>query len=194
LHQAEKAVFVFGTKSLKLTSMKLIFEQTPEHIKDLQKKVFLGGRLKIYLFVAITLILINIFNFTDSDAGSNSQDIETVNPLAEILSWIIPIVIIGLIWYFVFKKMVGRNSIQKNSPSSIGPRELDITEENIHYKTNEFTGTFNWSGLTDFKESNLCYFLHIGRMQAIIIPKSAFDSKAQETEFTTLVNKKLKED
>ena len=86
---------------------------------------------------------------------------------------------------------MGSNSIKKNSPSFIGPRELDVTEENIYYKTNEFTGTFNWSGLTDFKESKLCYFLHIGRIQAIVIPKSAFESKEQEEEFATLVNKKL---
>ena len=132
--------------------MKLTFEQTPEHIMDLQKKIFFSGRGKIYLIVLIVIILISVFT---SGGDKDPVSTEPVNYLAEILSWIISIVIIGFIWYFVFKKLMGRNSIQKNSPSMIGSRELDISEENIHYKTDEFTGTFNWSGLTDFKESKL---------------------------------------
>lgn len=171
--------------------MKLIFEQTPEHIKDLQKKVFFGGRWKIYLIIAIVLVLLNVYNFIPSETESYSPDIEMVNPLAEILSWIAPIIIIGLFWYFIIKRAYGKNAIKKNNPSMIGPRELDISAESIHYKTNEFTGTFNWSGLTDFKETKLSYFLHIGKAQAIIVPKSAFESEEQEKEFTILVNKKM---
>jgi ATP-dependent Zn protease len=146
--------------------MKLTFEQTPEHLKDLQKKVFFGGgRWKIYIIIAVIIVLINIFNFSSSEVENNYQNTETELTLAAVLSWILPIIIIILFWYFIFKRLTGRNAIKKNNPSSIGPRELDISEEDIHYKTNEFTGTFNWSGLTDFKETNLCYFLHIGKIQ-----------------------------
>ena len=83
--------------------MKLIFEQTPEHIKDLQKKLFFGGRGKFYLIVLILVILISVFN---SITESESTSTEPVNYLAVILSWIIPIVIIGFIWYFLFKKIM----------------------------------------------------------------------------------------
>lgn len=188
----QERLFSFLIRLQTASKMKLIFEQTPEHIKDLQKKVFLGGRGKIYLIIVITLVLLNAFNFIPSDVESNYENADTEISLALVLSWVLPAVIIVLVWYFIIKRAFGKNTIKKNSPSSIGPRELDITEENIHYKTNEFTGTFNWSGLTDFKETKLCYFLHIGKVQAIIVPKSAFESKEQEGEFAALVNKKLK--
>jgi len=172
--------------------MKLIFEQTPEHIKDLQKSVlFSGARWKIYIVIAVVLLLINVLNYTPLDVENNHSNAET-SFLASVLSWIFPIIIIILIWYFIIRRAFGRNAIKKNNPSMIGQRELDISEDNIHYKTNEFTGTFNWTGLTDFKETNLCYFLHIGKNQAIVVPKSAFESKEQEEEFTALVNTKLK--
>lgn len=176
----------------KEANMKLRFEQTPEHLRDLQKQVFLRGRGKIYLIVIIGIILINIISSTYSEPQVNNSTISTTNFFAEALSWIIPFTIIATLWYFIFKLLTSKASIKKNSPTLIGSRELDISKENIYYKSDIFEGKFAWKGLSSFKKSKLCYFLHIGKFQAIIIPKSAFSSKEQEEEFVQLVSQKLK--
>ena len=77
-----------------LKEMKLTFEQTADDLLDLSKNSLTKNRtLKIFGIVFGVIMLLNAILYF-SQKGLQ---------LKSILSWIIPIVLIAIIWFFLFK-------------------------------------------------------------------------------------------
>lgn len=160
--------------------MKLVFEQTPEHVKSFQKNHLANySFLKYALIAGIIMVITNLIL-------SSSQ------PFTEaLLSWALPIFLIIGMWYFILKFIIARN-ISKNKDILLGKREIEIFDEKIFCKT-EFSETnLLWNGFLKMEESSICYFLYMGTQQALIIPKNAFDNDAQKSEFEALAKSKIR--
>lgn len=161
--------------------MKLVFEQTPEHFKSLQKNSLANFAFLKYALVGGIIMIITNIVLSSSKIGI---------PNALIIWLIIIFITIGLS-YFMMRYLITR-SLSKNRDQFLGTREMDISDEKIFYKTPHSESNMLWSGFSKMEESSICYFLYMGTQQAVIIPKSAFENNAQKSEFEKLAKSKIR--
>lgn len=163
--------------------MKLEFEQTVEHIRDLQKNHFLKNKwIKRFGIFFVIMLALNFYGLSVREGFK----IETL------ISIILPVFIMGGIWYLILKYGNKQMTSGKNKDLLIGPRVVEFSEDNINYKTKIIDTNYRWEAVTNFKESDLCFYLYTGSNQALIIPKSAFKDHQQQKGFEELVNRKIK--
>lgn len=162
--------------------MKLVFEQTPEHLQDFAKNCAPLKKWRLYILIGAGLLLLNLgFSFQKGNLT-----------YVAIISWLIPIVIIIAIWVVLIKYLKYRQFNAKNEPLITGHREVELLEEGIRFKTDVSDATFQWNGITKLEESAMSYFLYLGKRRALIIPKSAFKTMEQINYFEDLLRQKLK--
>lgn len=163
--------------------MKLEFEQTVEHIRDLQKNHFFKSKwIKRFAIFFVIMLALNFYTL-NKDEGFKMETI---------ISIILPIFIMGGIWYAILKYGNKQMSSGKNKDLLIGPRVVEFFDDKINYKTNILDTNYQWEAISNLKESDLCFYLYTGSVQALIIPKSAFKDEQQKKEFEDLIKSKVK--
>ncbi len=161
--------------------MKLTFEQTQADVFDLSKHSLKNNRMiKILIVVLLLFFLVTSINFT---SGFSMRDL---------LSGLLPLVLIGIIWYFLIKYIL-KKRFQNTGDQQImtGKREITLTEEGVHVWAPVSETNYQWSAITKLEESTKNYFLFLGKSQAVLVSKSAFKDQAQMAEFETLVSSKI---
>ena len=163
--------------------MKLEFEQTVEHIRDLQKNHFLKNKwIKRFGIFMIIMFAFNVIgNFLLPEFK-----------IENLISSIVPILVIGFLWWFLIRIGNKQMTSEKNKDLLLGPRVVEFFEDKINYKTKIIDTNYQWEAVTSLKESDLCFYLYTGSNQALIIPKSAFKDNQQQKEFEDLINSKVK--
>ena len=162
--------------------MKLTFEQKTEDIMDLSRNSLKQNKLlKFYGVIILAVILINGFVFF------SRGDLQ----LDSILSWIVPIVIIIIIWYFAIKIFLRKRlENEGNKQMLTGKRKIDLNDKQIKVWTPQAETIYQWSAISKVSESEKNYFLYLGRAQAIIVSKSAFNGQVEEQSFLDLLRGK----
>ena len=163
--------------------MKLEFEQTVEHIRDLQKNHFLKNKwLKGFGIFMIIMFAINIL-------GTFLMEEFRIETL---ISTLVPFLTIGIVWWYILRRGNKQMTSGKNKDLLTGPRVVEFFDDKINYKTKILDTNYQWEAVTNLKESGLCFYLYTGSNQALIIPKSAFKDEQQQKEFEDLIKSKIK--
>lgn len=162
--------------------MKIEFIQTEEHIMDFQKahfaKIFW---LKGLIIFVVVMMLINLFFPLILNGFSWDR----------FLPSFIPLIVIGLVWWFTLKIIRKRLSQGKNKDLMIGNRIVEFKGDSVFYKTNISETTYQWDAFSKTHVSKLSYLLYLGSNQAIIIPKSAFENENQKLGFEKMIKEKI---
>lgn len=163
--------------------MKLVFEQTGDDLIDLSKNSLTHNRsVKIYAVVFGGVLLIYGF----------SKFSEEGFELKSLLTWVIPMVVIGVIWYFLFKYFLKKRFQDPgNTQMMTGRREIELTEDVIKVWTPVAETVYQWAAVTKMTESATNYFLYLGKAQAIIVSKNAFQDTDEQAAFEQLVAAKV---
>ena len=112
--------------------------------------------------------------------------------IENLISSIVPILIIGVLWWFFLRIGNKQMTSGKNKDLLTGHRVVEFFDDKINYKTKILDTNYQWEAITSLKESDLCFYLYTGSAQALIIPKSAFKDDLQQKEFEDLINRKIK--
>lgn len=163
--------------------MKLVFEQTEDDLIDLSKDSLVKNRsVKIYAIVLGVVLL--IYGYGEI----SKEDFE----LESLLIWVITIVVIGVIWVFLFKYFLKKRFQEpENSHMMIGRREIELTEDLIKVWTPVAETVYQWAAVTKMSQSATNYFLYLGKAQALIVSKKAFQDADQQATFEQLVATKV---
>ena len=163
--------------------MKLVFEQTGDDLVDLSKNNLTNNRsVKIYAVVFCVVLLIYGYG-KFSEEGFQ---------LESLLTWGIPIVVIGVIWVFLFKYFLKKRFQDPgNTQMMTGRREIELTEDTIKVWTPVAESVYQWAAVTKMSQSATNYFLYLGKAQAIIVSKNAFQDADEQAAFEQLVATKV---
>ena len=163
--------------------MKITFDQTAEDIKDLSRHSLKSNNfLKIFGIIMLVILLFSAFDFF-SDEGFN---------MATILSWVIPLILIVVIWVVIFRVFLKKRLQNSgNQKMMFGRREIELLEDKITVTTPVAETTYQWAAVTKLGETAKNYFLYLGNAQAIIISKSAFENEQEIAAFEQLVTAKI---
>lgn len=163
--------------------MKLVFEQTGDDLIDLSKDSLVKNRsVKIYAIVLGVVLL--LYGYGEI----SKEDFQ----LEILLIWAITIGVIGVIWVFLFKYFLKKRFQEPgNSHMMIGRREIELTEDVIKVWTPVAETVYQWAAVTKMTESATNYFLYLGKAQAIIVSKSAFQDADEQAAFEQLVATKV---
>lgn len=164
--------------------MELQFTQTQKHLQDLTRTHLKNHRVLMIAIIVFSLMIIL------SVATSVSQEGSSVGEA--LFSWLLPLGLMIFIWLFIVFVIRKRQLKGKDAQIATGERHLSLLEDKIIMKTPFTEGTFKWEIVSKLRQSKLCYFIYLGRFQAIIVPKEAFESGAQQQEFEQLVFSKIK--
>lgn len=164
--------------------MKLTFEQTQDDVFDLSKHSFKNNKLlKIYGVILIIIIILNSIDLSPDGKGFN---------IANFLPSLIALLLVGVITYFIFKYILKKRFQNVGDQQiMVGKREITLTEEGVHVWTPISETNYQWSAITKLEDSPQNYFLYLGKSQAILVSKSAFENQAQIAEFEKLINSKI---
>jgi len=124
--------------------MKLEFEQKMEDIIDLSRDSLKSNNSIKYMgIIFLILILVNVA------AGSMKDGIN----FESLLSWFIPIIIIGLIWYFIMKFVMKRKlNDPGNKKMMLGKRVIELLDEELLVETPIAKTTYKWSAITKLRQ------------------------------------------
>src|SRR5262245_53467029 len=76
----------------------------------------------------------------------------------------------------------------KSNPKFRETYRLTFSDEGVHFKTTSIDSKIAWTHYTGTLEDGTVILLIYGRWMYTVIPKTAFDDRAQLTAFTNLVN------
>lgn len=83
----------------------------------------------------------------------------------------------------------------KNAPDSngtiLGEKEYEFTDDGVHYKTRNSTGTSSWSSIKKMEEGSRAFYLYMDSVMAIIIPKKSFKDLDEMEAFKKLIQRKI---
>lgn len=153
--------------------IKISFEQTPKHTKDLMRT---HTRSSKYYWVWIVLAVVMILVFATTIFSAE-------RPQQMLMSYAIAVVPIGIIWYVIIR-IAKRN--QSRNKELYGHRTMTFDLDQIHIKTAVSSTIYAWDAVVKKVESSLSYFLYISSIQALIVPKDAFQTEADRTTFEEL--------
>ncbi|HEV2914166.1 MAG TPA: YcxB family protein [Pyrinomonadaceae bacterium] len=88
--------------------------------------------------------------------------------------------------FFIFPRQRFRSD-----PKYRDEYSLEFTEEGIHFKTDQLDSRLNWSLYNRVLENESFYVLVYGKGMISVIPKRAFTAVDQETNFRSLLRRKL---
>ncbi|MCB0838260.1 MAG: YcxB family protein [Bacteroidetes bacterium] len=163
--------------------MKFTFEQTIDDILDLAKDSYKKNHIiKILWGIFLAAFSFSIF----SDMYANGFQV------SKVVGYIIIFGILSLFW-MAFYRFLRRRIItmMHKKQRTTGPREIEISNEEIKLWTPDSATTFKWSAVTDLRQSDHNYFLYLGKAQAIILPMRVFENEIEEREFLDLVESKI---
>ncbi len=141
-----------------------------EHSKTVKKQVMLIRILVpvvyILLGVAFSLIWDNIF-------------------------YAITFAVLSVVWFLIYKsiyrarvkKSVVKMLGEDKNRGMIGPKVLRLEGGKLSYESETSATEFKGKFVNRVLESETCYYLYTTSINAVVVPKSAFESKAQESEF-----------
>lgn len=163
--------------------MHLSFQQSPSDLTDLTfHSLKQNPWIKVFVTIFILGIGFNLYNLV------NKEDFQA----AQVLSWLIPVVLIIIIWAFIIK-IVNKRRFENpaNKDVLIGQRDIELLEDEIRVKTPIADTTYQWSAITKLGQSKKNYFMFLGNTRAIIISKTAFQNDMEQQAFERLVSKKI---
>ena len=163
--------------------MKFEFNQKVEDLFDLSKNSIRSN--KMIKYIGILFLVLLLMNILPSLLKGGID-------LNAIISWILPIIVIFLIWFGILK--FAMNSQLKNPENRkvmLGKRVIELLDEEILVKTPISDTRYKWPAITKLRQSKNSYFLYIGKSQALIIPKRILESEEAKTELENFVNERI---
>ena len=159
----------------------LTYDQTPELMYDFMKHFWWRNR-RLKIIGVIVLLLVAFAVLAEVAAEGFTAE--------GLLSWILPLVIVVLIWIALIPALLKRQLRRNTRDSNLGEgREMILSEEGILLKTKASDSSFKWEAIQKVSDSRLSYFLWIARNQAVLIPKDALNDDT-EAELLELLKKK----
>jgi hypothetical protein len=138
-------------------------------------------------YVIGALILLTIFVLGNS---SKSQDEDSTNYLAPLIQWVTLISIFGGLWYFIFKRIRVKMKPQ-DYETILGERTMIFEEDKIQHIGKNSETIYKWSAIKKWEQTPLNYLLYTASNIAIVIPKRVFGNSTQQSDFESLINKKI---
>jgi len=82
-----------------------------------------------------------------------------------------------------------RKSLKEgNNKSLLGHNTIELTPEGILGKSLAGESKINWSSVDKISQNDKYIFIYIGTVNALVIPKHAFSSNAEQKEFIDYIN------
>jgi YcxB-like protein len=138
-------------------------------------------------YVIGALVLLTIFVLGGS---SKSQEKESPNYLAPLIQWVVLIAIFGGLWYFIFKR-IRVNMKPQDYETIMGERTMIFEEDKIQHIGKNSETIYKWSAIKKWEETQLNYLLYTASNIAIAIPKRVFENSTQQSDFESLINRKI---
>jgi YcxB-like protein len=146
----------------------------------------------IYFGVALVFVVVN-FWATASDGGKSNSEASNVN-MSDLLSWFIPFVLLIGLWIWLLRRGIFSKifNIQTRDKAIIlGQRQMSITSESVIMKMKTSETTYSWDGFLKWQQTPKLYLLYLMSNMAILIPKRAFESEAEQAAFEALLKEKV---
>ena len=168
-----------------------------EYVKLAYKNAFTWKKSWIYIII-IVLVLIgfNAYNWSSNDSTTADVppiDGQSTTPLlGSLLSWLLWIVVLGVLWIFIFRRLGGSVMLKKEDRDLIlGERTMTFDTDKVQVKALTAETTYQWNALKKWDQTTNLYLLYISSNAAIIVPKRAFATALEEQAFETLLNTKI---
>ena len=162
--------------------MKLIFEQTREDIQHFTRYSMQANNSQRYIWIVLGVAAL-ILLFTISREGVTPE---------RLISWAIPLVILGVLWYFLFRYMRKRMLDRPDNAKLLyGKRVIVMGDDELIVETPTATTNYQWAAITSLGEDAANYYLHLAKAQAIIVPKRVFPTGEERRAFLDLVGGKV---
>ncbi len=167
--------------------MDITFTQTMQHVHDFAlhhwRKHTLRRFLVGFLILFAVLSIFALFN------RSGEEEVG----VADVLAFIIPMVLILVIWIFMMPMFIKmRFNRSKDQSVWTGERKITLEEEGIRLETDNVNTEYKWSGIKKVEVSKLNYLLYVSSVQAIIIPRDAFLTDTEREAFELILKGKGK--
>lgn len=124
-------------------------------------KIFLMGRLLIYMVILIFIISVNIYT-------SFKYDYENVDVIT-FLPFLIPFFIVGLVW-FSTKKAIHKNYAR--NPRYFNNITLTLSDNSLKIEGKDYLNSNPWVNYIKIKETDKWFLIFINKYQAHIIDKA----------------------
>lgn len=167
--------------------MDIKFTQTMQHVHDFAlhhwRKHTLRRFLVAFLLIFAVLTVFALFNRNSSEAVG----------AADVLAFIIPMVLILVIWVFLMPMFIKmRFNRSKDQSVWTGERRITLEEDKVRLETDNVNTEYKWSGIKKVEMSKLNYLLYVSSVQAIIIPRDAFLTDTEREAFELILKEKGK--
>lgn len=155
--------------------MKIRYNQIENDLSKVLKESLGSQKLfKVIGYIFVISIGISVI----SEFSINGFSIDAI------LSYLMPLAVLGLFWIGIRKWSIR----QVKNPSDrgmefIGEKEIEITEDKLILNGSNYTTSFEWTALTEFKEDQEFYVIKSGRAVVACIRKSSISNSALENEF-----------
>jgi YcxB-like protein len=138
-------------------------------------------------YVIGALVLLTIFVLGGS---SKSQEEGSPNYLAPLIQWVVLISIFAGLWYFIFKR-IRVNMKPQDYETIMGERTMIFEEDKIQHIGKNSETIYKWSAIKKWEQTQLNYLLYTASNIAIAIPKRVFENAMQQSDFESLINRKI---
>jgi hypothetical protein len=103
-------------------------------------------------------------------------------------------VAIGLVAACVIIIVVAKRQIRRLSPGEdgfiLGPKQVEICDEGVRQSSRHHESIFRWSLIGGAIVTNHYVYIMLDRATAVIVPRRAFKSEAEEAQFVMEINKR----
>ncbi len=165
--------------------MKIQFTQTLQHVNDFAVHHWRTHTLRRFLAIfLIIFIVLSGFGIATADEGVT---------VANVLSYLIPMVLIVVIWVFLMPVLIKmRFKRAKDQSVWTGARTIWLEDDKVVLETNELKSEYRWSVVQKVELSKLNYLLYVSSVQAILIPRDAFLTDTEREAFELILKEKGK--
>ncbi|HXB42082.1 MAG TPA: YcxB family protein [Bacteroidia bacterium] len=159
--------------------MKLNIDLTKQDYADFYRLHFLKQNLKGTIFFGVLILtLLEVYFYWDGAAVSELL----------ICGIIMSAVYIGIL----FLAVSNAGSLSKLSGTTLGKREMELTEEQVTCNINGTCVNYAWKDVINFTDAKTAFYLYVGTKMAFIIPKRVFENSDTQNNFMSYVSSKLK--
>ncbi len=165
--------------------MKIQFTQTLQHVHDFAIHHWRHHTLRRFLIIFLLVFIgLSVYGIMTAEEGVTA---------AKILSYLIPMVLIVVIWVFLMPVLI-RMRFKRAKDQSVftGERTIWLEEDKVVLETSELKNEYRWSVIQKVELSKLSYLLYISSIQAILIPRDAFLTDTEREAFELILKEKGK--
>ena len=164
--------------------MEIIVDLTREDYADLNRYVFLKKGLvkRLYIVIAVAIVLPLV------------ATLGTPLNLKSYLTYVIVTFLgFGIFYLGIIMIVVNRTGrLPSRDGSILGKKKITITDEALICESENNTTVQKWKGIKEITGSKKSIFLFIDKMAAFVIPRRCFRNEAQQREFLSIIEQKVK--